>query len=103
MTDKKRREILFEQVSPFGDGFIGKLISPFISEAIALERISDVLPAGFFIGGRDGRTKTGSMVYSPTDEIGTQISKKFYSPFKRYRTWCCFYGKKKYKKLLLVM
>ena len=77
MTDKKRREILFEQVSPFGDGFIGKLISPFISEAIALERISDVLPAGFFIGGRDGRTKTGSMVYSPTDEIGTQISKSF--------------------------
>tara|TARA_R100000654_G_scaffold500_6_gene1893 strand:- start:1893 stop:6062 length:4170 start_codon:yes stop_codon:yes gene_type:complete len=77
MTDKKRREILFEQLSPFGDGFIGKLISPFISEAIALERISDVLPAGFFIGGRDGRTKTGSMVYSPTDEIGTQISKSF--------------------------
>ena len=36
-----------------------------------------MLPAGFFIGGRDGKTKTGSMVYSPTDEIGTQISKSF--------------------------
>jgi hypothetical protein len=66
MTDLKRKEILFQQLSPFGDGFLGKLISPFISEAIALERISDVLPAGFFIGGRGGRTKTGSMVYSPT-------------------------------------
>ena len=77
MTDLKRKEILFQQLSPFGDGFLGKLISPFISEAIALERISDVLPAGFFIGGRDGKTKTGSMVYSPTDETGTQISKSF--------------------------
>ena len=77
MTDLKRREILFQQLSPFGDGFIGKLIAPFISEAIALERISDVLPAGFFVGGRGGQTKTGSNVYSPTDEIGTQISKSF--------------------------
>ena len=77
MTDLKRREILFQQLSPFGDGFIGKLIAPFISEAIALERISDVLPAGFFVGGRGGQTKTGSNVYSPTDEIGTQMSKSF--------------------------
>ena len=60
------------KLSPFGDGFIGKLIQPFISEAIALERASDVLiPAGFFVGGRGGETKTGGMVYSPTDEIGT--------------------------------
>ena len=77
MTEQKRKEILFQQLSPFGDGFIGKLISPFISEAIALERISDVLPAGFFVGGRGGKTKTGSMVYSPTDELGTQMSKSF--------------------------
>jgi hypothetical protein len=77
MTGQKRKEILFQQLSPFGDGFIGKLISPFISEAIALERISDVLPAGFFVGGRGGETKTGSMIYSPTDELGTQMSKSF--------------------------
>ena len=38
MTEQKRSEILFQQLSPFGDGFIGKLIEPFISEAIALER-----------------------------------------------------------------
>ena len=77
MTDQKRSEILFQQLSPFGDGFIGKLIEPFISEAIALERTSDVLPAGFFIGGRGGKTKTGGMVYSPTDLTGTKISKSF--------------------------
>ena len=56
MTDLKRREILFQQLSPFGDGFVGKLIAPFISEAIALERISDILPAGFLVGGRGGET-----------------------------------------------
>ena len=38
MTDQKRSEILLQQLSPFSDGFIGKLIEPFISEAIALER-----------------------------------------------------------------
>ena len=78
MTDKKRREILFQQLSPFGEGFLGKLIQPFISEAIALERLSDVIPAGFFVGGRGGETPTGKKVYSPTDEIGTQISKSFW-------------------------
>ena len=77
MTDQKRSEILFQQISPFSDGFIGKLIEPFISEAIALERASDVLPAGFFVGGRGGKTKTGGMVYSPTDLAGTKMAKSF--------------------------
>ena len=77
MTNQKRSEILLQQLSPFSDGFIGKLIEPFISEAIALERITDVLPAGSLVGGRSGRTKTGSMVYSPTDLAGEKVQKSF--------------------------
>jgi len=77
MTDQKRSEILLQQLSPFSDGFVGKLIEPFISEAIALERVSDVLPAGFIVGGRGGKTKTGGMVYSPTDLAGEKVQKSF--------------------------
>ncbi len=31
----------------------------------------------FLVGGRGGKTKTGSSVYSETDEIGTQLQKSF--------------------------
>ena len=57
--------------------FMGPLIEPFVSEAIALERTSDVLPAGKLIGGRGGVTKTGSRVYSPTDSVSDKITKSF--------------------------
>jgi hypothetical protein len=55
--------------------FMGPLVDPFISEAIALERIQDILPAGK--GGRGGQTKTGSKIYSETDDTGTRIQKSF--------------------------
>ena len=57
--------------------FLGPIIEPFVSEAIALERTSDVLPAGKLIGGRGGVTKTGSRVYSPTDSVSDKITKSF--------------------------
>ena len=57
--------------------FMGPLIEPFVSEAIALERTSDVIPAGFGVGGRGGVTKTGSRVYSPTDSTSDKITKSF--------------------------
>jgi len=75
---KLRQEDIDETVLKLmfdSDGPIMKLADPFISEAIAIERVSDVLPRGKLIGGRGGETKTGSKVYSPTDEIGTKISK----------------------------
>ena len=53
------------------------LAQPFMSEAIALERLTDVIPAGFATGGRGGVTKTGSSVYSETDSD----SDKFYKGF----------------------
>ena len=49
----------------------------FVSEAIALERTSDVIPAGFGVGGRGGVTKTGSRVYSTTDSFPDKITKSF--------------------------
>jgi len=57
--------------------FMGPLIEPFVSEAIALERTSDVIPAGVGVGGRGGVTKTGSRVYSPTDSTSDKITKSF--------------------------
>ena len=47
---------------------VAKLLEPFISEAIFFEKVSDVIPRGLFIGGRGGETKTGSKVYSITDD-----------------------------------
>mgnify|MGYP003123779707 CR=1 FL=1 len=57
------------------DGPVRKLIDPFVSESIALEKISDVIPRGLIVGGRGGETKTGSKVYSPTDSGPTKFIK----------------------------
>ena len=57
------------------DGPVMKLMDPFVSQAIALERVSDVMPRQLFLGGRGGETKTGGKVYSPTDQIGTKLQK----------------------------
>ena len=74
----KQREVddvLFDIINPTGDGFFGKLLQPFISEAIAIEKWNDVAPAGFFTGGRGGITKTGSKVYSENDDYDVKITK----------------------------
>ena len=77
MTEMKRREIVWN-ILVGEDGPIRKLTDPFISQSIALERISDVMPTNLLLGGRGGKTKTGSSVYSAeTDEIGTQLQKSF--------------------------
>jgi hypothetical protein len=57
------------------DGPVRKLLDPFISESIALERISDVIPSGVIVGGRGGVTKTGKTVYSETDDGPTAFMK----------------------------
>ena len=48
---------------------------PYMSEAIAWERLMDVMPPGIGIGGRGGQTKTGSRVYSITDDGETAFWK----------------------------
>ena len=50
------------------DGPVMKLLDPFVSQAIAFEKVEDVLPKGFLTGGRGGETKTGKRVYSDTDD-----------------------------------
>jgi hypothetical protein len=57
------------------DGPVRKLLDPFVSESIALEKISDVIPSGLIVGGRGGVTKTGKQVYSVTDDGPTAFMK----------------------------
>ena len=59
------------------DGPVRTLLDPFITQSIALERFTDVLPAEIGLGNRGGITKTGSKVYSDTDNAGDKISKSF--------------------------
>jgi hypothetical protein len=59
------------------DGPIRKLLDPFISEAIFFEKVLDTLPAGVGFGGRGGETKTGSRVYSITDDGPEAFMKSF--------------------------
>jgi hypothetical protein len=67
---------LFKQL--FGqDGPIRTILSPFISQPIALERFTDVLPAEIGLGNRGGITKTGSKVYVDTDSDGDKVAKSF--------------------------
>ena len=59
------------------DGPVRKLLDPFISEAIFFEKVLDTLPAGVGFGGRGGVTKTGSRVYSITDDGPEAFMKSF--------------------------
>ena len=45
-------------------------LDPLLTQSIALERFTDVLPSELFVGNRGGVTKTGALVYSPTDSGG---------------------------------
>jgi len=74
--------------------FMGPLIEPFVSEAIALERTSDVIPAGIGVGGRGGVTKTGSRVYSMTDSTSDKITKSFVHILKGVEPGAVTTGKK---------
>ena len=56
------------------DGPLRTLLDPFLTQSIALERFTDVLPAELGIGNRGGVTKTGAKVYSDTDSDGEKIS-----------------------------
>jgi hypothetical protein len=56
-------------------GPVRTLVDPFLTQSIALERFTDVLPAELFVGNRGGVTKTGALVYSPTDSGGEKVTK----------------------------
>ena len=70
----------------FGEeGPIRKLIDPFVSQSIALEKISDVMPSNLLLGGRGGVTKTGAAVYSETDSDQDKFMKSLGHIFKGVR------------------
>jgi len=59
------------------DGPMMSLLEPFIAEQIGLERIQDIMPAGYFVGGRNGITGEGTKIYSPSDDLSTKFNKSF--------------------------
>jgi hypothetical protein len=78
--DKFGDQLLAQAFSPGGP--LRTLLDPFVTQSIALERFTDVLPAELGIGNRGGVTKTGSKVYSQTDTAGDKISKSFFHILK---------------------
>ncbi len=64
------------------EGPLRTLLDPFITQSIAIERFTDVLPAEIGLGNRGGVTKTGAKVYSETDTDGEKISKSFFHILK---------------------
>ena len=73
----KHNKKLKGEFDPFSAGVkaLGTYAKPYLSEAIGIERVLDTLPAGWGMGGRGGQTKTGSRVYSITDEGETAFWK----------------------------
>ena len=67
------------------DGPIRKLIDPFVSQSIALEKMSDVMPSNLLLGGRGGVTKTGAAVYSETDSDQDKFMKSLGHIFRGVR------------------
>jgi hypothetical protein len=53
-------------------GAITEFLSPFLSESIGTERVTDVIPYG-----RAGKTSSGKTVYYEQDEPGVKIAKSF--------------------------
>jgi hypothetical protein len=54
-----------------------ELLQPFLSPAIGLERVQDIVSGNFLIGGRTGETAEGFRIYSPTDTLEDKINKSF--------------------------
>jgi len=52
-------------------------LQPFLSPAIGLERVQDIVSGNFLIGGRTGETAEGFRIYSPTDTLEDKINKSF--------------------------
>jgi len=62
------RETFIDALFNFEDGAITGVFKPFLSEAIVVEKMLDILPAGK--GGRGGVTKTGTRLYGEYAEWG---------------------------------
>ena len=76
------------------NGPIMTLMEPFISEQIGLEKIQDIMPAGYLMGGRNGRTATGAQVYSASDSLSDKFDKSLAHIWKGIEPGALTSGKK---------
>ena len=81
------------------NGPIMTLLEPFISEQIGLEKMQDVMPGGYLMGGRDGRTATGSQIYSRSDSLSDKFDKSLAHIWKGIEPGVLTSGKKVLKGL----
>jgi len=73
---EKAKAGILNDMFNYKTGAITEILKPFISEAIIVEKILDVMPAGSV--GRGGRTKTGTTIYNDTDSAGVAFAKSFF-------------------------
>ena len=59
------------------DGPVRTLLDPFVTQSIALERFTDVLPAEVGLGNRGGVTKTGANGGTAVTTFGAGLTVKF--------------------------
>jgi len=84
LTMAAKQDIVNEQIDDYvlslmfdEDGPFMELLQPFLSPAIGLERVQDIVSGNFLIGGRTGETAEGFRIYSPTDTLEDKINKSF--------------------------
>ena len=81
------------------DGPIMTLMDPFIAEQIGLEKIQDIMPPGYLMGGRGGKTATGSQIYSASDSLSDKFDKSLAHIWKGIEPGALTSGKKVLKGL----
>ena len=64
--------LMFSEQGPFME-----LMQPFLSPAIGLEKVQDIISGNLLIGGRSGESAEGFKIYSPTDTLEDKINKSF--------------------------
>jgi len=76
LTPQQTEDYVLSQMFS-ADGPIMTLMDPFIAEQIGLEKIQDIMPPGYLMGGRGGVTSTGSRIYSASDSLSDKFDKSF--------------------------
>lgn len=73
---ERAKEGIMNDLFNYKTGALTEILKPFLSEAIIVEKIFDILPAGSL--GRGGKTKSGTTIYNDTDSIGVAAMKSFF-------------------------
>ena len=73
---ERAKTSVMSELFNYKTGALTEILKPFLSEAIIVEKILDVMPAGSL--GRGGKTKTGTTIYNDTDDLGVSVLKSFF-------------------------